>query len=156
MPRKPINYDNTIFYKLVCKDTNVKECYVGHTTEFTNRKCSHKGRCTNPNNVKYNYRIYQIIRENGGWDNWDMVMIEQRSCANLMEATKIERQHYESSQLPVNNNIPAGTLEEWREANKNKQFGKMTCACGGVCAYKHKKRHERSLRHIEYLNQNSL
>ena len=48
MPRTPINYDNVYFYKLVCKDLNVTECYVGHTTNFTKRKNAHKLACNNP------------------------------------------------------------------------------------------------------------
>ena len=38
MPRKPINYKKVIIYKLVCNDLSVKDLYVGHTTDFTNRK----------------------------------------------------------------------------------------------------------------------
>ena len=32
MPRKEIDYTKTNFYKIVCKDLSVKDCYVGHTT----------------------------------------------------------------------------------------------------------------------------
>jgi hypothetical protein len=35
MPKKPIDYSKTHFYKIVCNDTNIKPCYVGHTTEET-------------------------------------------------------------------------------------------------------------------------
>ena len=42
MPRKPIDYSNTHFYKIVCKDLGIKELYVGHTTNFKNRKLDHK------------------------------------------------------------------------------------------------------------------
>ena len=37
MPRKPVNYDNTHFYKIVCEDLTVSESYVGHMTDFTKR-----------------------------------------------------------------------------------------------------------------------
>ena len=33
MPKKEIDYSNTIIYRIVCKDTNITECYVGHTTK---------------------------------------------------------------------------------------------------------------------------
>jgi predicted GIY-YIG superfamily endonuclease len=42
MPRTPINYENTVFYKIVCKDLNLNYCYVGHTTDFIRRKTAHK------------------------------------------------------------------------------------------------------------------
>jgi hypothetical protein len=38
MPRLPIDYSKSIIYKIVCKDLDVKDCYVGSTTNFTNRK----------------------------------------------------------------------------------------------------------------------
>ena len=37
-----MDYSNTYFYKIVCKDLNVTDCYVGHTLNFTKRKCTHK------------------------------------------------------------------------------------------------------------------
>ena len=38
MPLKEINYDKTHFYKLMCKDFNITDCYVGHTTYWVKRK----------------------------------------------------------------------------------------------------------------------
>ena len=34
-----------IFYKFVCKNPEIKSCYVGHTTNFNNRKNQHKYCC---------------------------------------------------------------------------------------------------------------
>ena len=28
-------------YEIVCKDSNVKNIYIGHTTNFTNRRSNH-------------------------------------------------------------------------------------------------------------------
>ena len=39
MPKQDIDYSNTIFYKISCKDENIKELYIGHTTNY----CSMKG-----------------------------------------------------------------------------------------------------------------
>ena len=41
MPRTPINYANTIIYKIQHID-NDEFLYVGHTTDFTKRKTAHK------------------------------------------------------------------------------------------------------------------
>ena len=38
MPKDIINYSSTIIYKIVCKDLNVKDIYIGHTTNFIKRK----------------------------------------------------------------------------------------------------------------------
>ena len=69
MPRTPIDYSKTIIYKLVCNDVDVTELYVGSTTNFRNRKNEHNNKCHNTNSVKYNYKIYQFIRANGGFLN---------------------------------------------------------------------------------------
>jgi predicted GIY-YIG superfamily endonuclease len=66
MPRLPINYTNTHFYKIVCKDTSITDCYVGHTTDFKSRKTKHKHCCMNENNKKYYIYVYKFMRDNGG------------------------------------------------------------------------------------------
>ena len=88
MPRLAIDFSKNVIYKLVCKDVNIKECYVGHTTDFTNRKYGHKSNCINPNSRDYNYYVYQFINKTGGWNNWSMIMIEEFPCKNVNEAAK--------------------------------------------------------------------
>ena len=102
MPRKAINYSNTHFYKIVCKDLNIKDCYVGHTTDFVKRKCSHKQACLNPNARCHNIGLYKTIRENGSWDNWDMVLIGTENIANSMEARQREREYIEKLKANLN------------------------------------------------------
>ena len=119
MPRKPIDYSNTHFYKIVCKDTNVKSLYVGHTTDFTARKYDHKKQCINPNNASHNHFVYQAIRENGNWDNWDMVELETRCCESSLEARRIEREYVEQLNADLNAvKRPVVSLEEKKEYKK--------------------------------------
>jgi predicted GIY-YIG superfamily endonuclease len=42
MPKNATNYSKTIMYQICCKDLLVTEKYVGHTTNFTQRKRQHK------------------------------------------------------------------------------------------------------------------
>jgi hypothetical protein len=74
------------FYKIYCKDTNITDCYVGHTTNFANRQRRHKSNCKTINNDQYNYKVYTIIRENGGWENWIMEELENTNCDDNEEA----------------------------------------------------------------------
>ena len=90
MPKKVMDYSNTHFYKIVCKDVNIKDCYVGHTTNFTKRKHQHKTRCCNENNPKHHYQVYECIRENGHWENWDMVLIDKLDCESRLVALQKE------------------------------------------------------------------
>ena len=118
MPLKPIDYSKTIFYRIVCNDLNIKDCYIGHTTNFIKRKQLHKICCNKEVGKEYNFKVYQFIRENGGWNNWSMIMIEQISCENFNEACKLERKFLEEFNGTLNNNIPSRTKNEYKECKK--------------------------------------
>ena len=124
MPSKLIDYTNTYFYKIVCKDTSIKDCYVGHTTDFTKRKSQHKRMTTTENDRHYNIYLYQFIRENGGWENWEMINIETRSCKDSLEAKTVEREFTEKLKANLNRVKAIETQEEkvirkkqWAEDN---------------------------------------
>ena len=102
MPRKAIDYSNTHFYKIVCKDLNITDCYVGHTTDFIKRKYTHRQACINPNVRFHNLDLYKTIRENGDWDNWDMVLISTENISNSLEARKREREYTEELKANLN------------------------------------------------------
>ena len=135
MPRKPIDYSNTIVYKLCCNDLQITDIYIGHTTDFKSRKATHKNGCNNSNNKAYNYNVYQFIRANGGWDNWSMVEIEKYCCKDADEARSKERHHYEILGGTLNIQLPnlshnesnklyrkrnSDNIKQYREANKEK------------------------------------
>ncbi len=75
MPRRAVDYSKTVIYKIQHNEDD-SLLYVGSTTHFTNRKSHHKGACTNENDKAYNRKVYGMIREHGGWDNFSMVTIE--------------------------------------------------------------------------------
>ena len=120
MPLKEINYDKTHFYKLMCKDFNITDCYVGHTTDWVKRKSDHKHRCNNPNRGGHNLPVYKFMRENGGWENWEMLWIKTLKCENAMEARSEERKCKEQLNATLNGNVPSRTFDEYRETNKDK------------------------------------
>ena len=109
------DYNNTIMYKIVCDDLNVKDCYVGHTINMTKRKCTHKHACNNMNDKAHNLKIYKIIRQNGGWDNWSMILVEKFPCKDKNEACKRERELYEELDAKMNMVRPYRTHEEHKE-----------------------------------------
>jgi hypothetical protein len=103
MPKENIDYSNTIIYKIYCIDETIKDIYVGHTTHFIQRKYQHKLLCNNLKNV---LKIYKIIRENGGWDNWNMVEIAKYNCNDSTEARIKEQLHYEELNASLNSCPP--------------------------------------------------
>ena len=80
-------------YKLVCRDENVKDTYIGSCWNMYRRNDSHKSRCHNNKSEKYNYPVYQFIRENGGYENWGMVRLDWVECEDNNELRECE-QHY--------------------------------------------------------------
>ena len=96
MPRCNVDYSKIIIYKLCCNDTNISQCYVGQTTNFKNRKNAHKKVCNNINGKRYDTYLYQFIRDNGGWNNWDMIPIEIYPCENSIQS-KIREQYWKDN-----------------------------------------------------------
>jgi hypothetical protein len=103
MPKEVVDYSNTIIYKIYCKDISIDDVYVGHTTNFSKRKYQHKASC---NNLNKKLKIYNIIRKNGGWENWDMVEIGKYSCKDNTEARIKEQEHYELLKCSLNSCPP--------------------------------------------------
>ena len=107
MPRTPIDYSNTIIYKLVCNNVEVTELYVGSTTNFRNRKNGHKSKCHNPNSSEYEFKVYQFIRANGGFQNFSMIVVEKYPCNDKMDCDKRERYWIETLYATLNKQIPS-------------------------------------------------
>lgn len=118
MPKVAMNYQNTVIYKIVCKDLSITDCYVGSTTNFTKRKCQHKTVCNNTKCNGYNVNVYVFIRANGGWESWDMIEVEKFPCNDLNEALKRERYWIETLKATLNMVKPLRTKKEHYEDNK--------------------------------------
>ena len=94
MPKTEIDYSNTLIYKITCKDLSIKEVYVGHTTNFVQRKYSHKQSCINTKSTNHKCKLYTIIRENGGWKNWIMEIVTFFNCKDHYEARTKEQEYF--------------------------------------------------------------
>jgi hypothetical protein len=119
MPKNAIDYSKTIIYRIVCKDVNITECYVGQTTNFTKRKQQHKENCNGEKYRDYNIYVYQFIRDNMGWDNWDMIEIEKYNAVDSNDASKRERYWIEFYKASLNKQIPSRTKQEHYKDNKD-------------------------------------
>jgi hypothetical protein len=116
----PRNYQNTVIYKIVCNDLNIKDLYIGSTVNFKNRKSHHKLSCYyESNNYSYNYKIYKIIRDNGGWDNWTMLEVEKYPCNDNNEARARERYWFEQLQATMNVALPIIDAEDTKKYMKD-------------------------------------
>ena len=109
MPRQTIKLENNMNYKIVCKDVNVKDVYVGRTTNFISRKSSHRKSCNSEGKLNADILLYKTIRANCGFDNWEMILIENYPCENNIEADKRERYWVEELNANLNSVIPGGS-----------------------------------------------
>jgi hypothetical protein len=107
-----IDYVKTIIYKICCNDETIKECYVGHTTNFKQRKIEHKFACCNENSKSYNCKVYSFIRDNGGFNNWKFIEIEKFPCNSKEEAHMRENYWYFNLKATLNTIAPSLDLEK--------------------------------------------
>jgi hypothetical protein len=106
MPKEIIDYSNTIIYKIVCNNININDTYVGHTTNFVQRKHFHKQGVNNPKSVNYNCKLYKFIRSHGGWDNWSMIIVAFKNCENNYQACALEHEYYKLLNANLNSIDP--------------------------------------------------
>jgi len=85
-------YVNTVIYQIKSKNPEITDCYIGHTTNLKSRKAEHKYACNNQNSKSFHMKVYTFIRDNGGWEQWDIVEIELYPCNTKKEAEI--REHY--------------------------------------------------------------
>jgi len=129
MPKIAIDYSTreVSFYKFICNNSEIKSSYVGHTVDFTKRKYHHKTSCNNENDKNHNCKIYQIMRENGGWNEWKMIEIEKRLVKDTREAERVEQEWIEKLQSNMNSIRAFGidvdsqkeTRNKWKIENKD-------------------------------------
>jgi hypothetical protein len=124
MPKREIDYSKAFVYKLACKDPSITETYIGSSTNFKQRKSLHKSDCNLESSPRHNNYVYKFIRENGGWENWEMVKLEDYPCEDSLELRKREREWLEEYQASLNKNIPSRphneAMKAYYEKNKDK------------------------------------
>jgi hypothetical protein len=162
----PLNYQNSVVYKICCKDPEITDIYVGSTTNFKRRMTSHKSVCKNEKNKHYNYPVYRFIRDTGGFDNWSVVKIRDVVCKDKYDLAAEERKEFELLGATLNSLYPVRSKKEYYEENKDeikektkkyyekkkveileKNKEKIQCPCGTVVCRGSLTRHEKSQKH---------
>ena len=162
MPRKQIN--DYVFYKLCC-EMCPNLIYIGSTANFRLRKNNHKISSQNPNDKNYHQKKYVSIREHGGWENWQMVVIDEGKQLTLRQSQIKE----EELRIKYNGNLNSHRAfiteeqskvwyKEWNRKyyEENKELfikrsiennKKVMCECGVETAKKNICRHNQSQKH---------
>lgn len=91
--------------------------YIGSTKDFKQRKNAHKYACETKQ-----LKVYQMIRQAGGWDNCEMVPIEEFECETTLESRIREeqwRREYNANMNSVRaHRTEEERIEQHREGNK--------------------------------------
>lgn len=166
MPRVAMNYQNNVIYKIQHKTID-ELIYIGSTTNFAKRKYNHKYDCYNEKSKHYNTNKYVMIRENGGWDMFDMVLVNKYPCNDYLEALAEEErirrelnanmnsircfrtQEVQKECKKIKNKKYRETHKEKVEAHKKK---KVECECGCFISNSHLAEHRRSPKHLKLIS----
>ena len=121
-PAETNKYANTVIYKLSCNDLTITDVYVGSSCDIKRRIGEHKKRCNNQNYKQHNYKVYQFIRANGGWDAWRFDVVELFPCFSKTESVHRERYWVETLNATLNTCLPGRSPKEsvqnWRLNNR--------------------------------------
>jgi len=120
MPKKPIDYSNCCIYKIEHIE-NESLIYVGHTTNFKQRKAEHKNTCNNEKHTRFNLKLYTMIRENGGWEMFVMIEVEKYPCNDKREADKRENELMKELKASMNKISSFRTNEERLENDRQRE-----------------------------------
>ena len=118
--RRARDYSKGFIYKLTSKDVNVKEIYVGSSTNMKQRKKGHKDNCYNENSDKYNLKVYKYIRDNGGWSNWSMIWIKNFPCNSKRELETEEDKIMKK--LNARLNMIGAVMDKEKRKSKQKEY----------------------------------
>ena len=154
-----MDYSKCVIYKIQHKDNN-DLLYVGHTTNFTKRKYEHKSRAICETSKEYNRKVYQMIRENGGWDDFNMIVIEEFPCENNRQAEAEEDRIMREMKTTMNTNRASRSrkeyIQQYYEENKEKiskvRSQLILCECGKTVSKRNISIHIKSKFHLNFLN----
>jgi hypothetical protein len=162
-----------IIYQIRPLDRTLGFTYIGSTICFEKRKSNHKEYCRNEKRKSHNTPLYKFIRENGGWDAFEMVPLEEYKCDTKLQArireqdtldkvenklnsvraytddaTTKEQQHQHYLE---NRDVVLEKRKDYRNKNKTaineQKKEKVECCCGAIVSKSHLGRHRYSIKH---------
>jgi len=113
------DYSKGKIYKLVNSvDTKI---YVGATCGTLRlRKNAHKCKSKSDPDMTV-YKHLNIV----GWENVDIILIEEIKCNNKMELSRRERYWIDELKPVLNTSLPLQTYQEWYDKNKHVKLAKQ-------------------------------
>jgi len=164
------NYNNGKVYKI--ESHLGDKVYYGSTTKklLSQRMTKHRGDYKGWLKGKCHLVTSYYLFEEYGLENCKIILVESCPCETKDEL-KARESYYIRNFDCVNKYIPGRTNKEYRTDNKSKKAEhdrqyyednkskiseqrkiKTTCECGSICRKAEKSRHERTIKHINFIN----
>lgn len=102
-------YDNFTIYSIKNKNDST-DIYIGSTTDFSRRRYQHKKNCYNRCSKAYHYPLYKYIRALGGFDKFDISILEKYPCKTKAEGLEREKTLIAIYKANLNINKPIKTI----------------------------------------------
>jgi len=107
------DFTNSVIYHIRHMESN-EVVYVGSTTQFPQRKATHKHNCNNEERKCFTSPIYCHIRDNGGYDCFEIIPIKSLKLENKTELLIAEQEEIDKHRNLVNRKKAHMTIEEVR------------------------------------------
>jgi len=146
--------------------TICEHIYIGSTGDFKQRKIEHKRCFFNAIRKEHKLKLYQTIRENGGWECAEIVPIEEYECETKTQA-HIREEHWRREYNAQMNMIRAHrTREEFVQQHRDKateyykanvekikiyKGEKIQCECGATVSRSNKSNHNKTKNHTDLI-----
>lgn len=104
-------------YKLEARNPTILPFYIGSTCDLYMRTAAHKHATNNPKSKKYNFYLYQFIRDFGGFNAWRVVPL-WKGKGTLKEKLEMEKKFYETYKPQLNKIHIGRTAKQYQEDNK--------------------------------------
>ena len=100
------------FYKIFLK-SDPSQFYIGSTYKLSSRKSHHKKNCTNKRSNLYWTKLYVFIREKGGWDMFDMILLYKAKFETKEQRLIEEQTILNILNPPLNSNSACKCLKDY-------------------------------------------
>jgi hypothetical protein len=109
-------YSQIDIYKIYCLNPSITHFYIGCTSNYYQRKALHK----NHYKKGCNYKLYDFIRKNGGWDNWDFAILKTLHNKTHTEKHNLETYYYNTFNPLLNTHKCGRTHKQYLKDNYEK------------------------------------
>lgn len=97
-----------------CNDEAVSDCYIGQTNNLKIRIKRHRNNTVNEKQHCYGYKLYECIRENGGFENWKFDILETTVFPSKAEALERETVLIREHNATLNKIVPSRSDAQYK------------------------------------------